>query len=76
MKKFWVVWREGGQSPKVQHESKTAAVCEAMRLSEKEGCDFYVLESVGRAGRPEIPVKYVDFEYEKEMFLKKHGASS
>jgi hypothetical protein len=44
--KFWVVWREGGQAPRVKHPTEAEATEEAVRLTNSAvGCHFYVLEA-------------------------------
>lgn len=44
--KFWVVWREGGQAPRVKHPTEAEATEEAVRLTNSAvGCCFYVLEA-------------------------------
>jgi hypothetical protein len=45
--KFWMVWKIGGTSPSVQHETAEAAKAEASRLAEKHpGERFVVLQAM------------------------------
>lgn len=44
--KFWMVFAEGGQSPRKQHYEKGEAEEEAQRLARLNGRPAYVLESV------------------------------
>jgi hypothetical protein len=46
------------------HETKELAVEEAVRLSVKENCRFYVLSVLGFAERKPFPVVYLDLNNE------------
>lgn len=51
---FWMVWRDGGESPKRKHETEEAAKAEARRLGRLfAGTTFHVLKAVG-AVVPEV----------------------
>lgn len=44
---FWLVWKDGGNSPTYRHQSKRDAVHEAERLSRSNPDEvFYVLKTV------------------------------
>lgn len=46
LKPFWLVWREGGGTPTVQHETEDAARAEAERLAKHvPGARFFVLRT-------------------------------
>lgn len=53
MKKFWMLFVEGGSSPTHKHESYLDALQEAKRIATKEnykGGAIYVLEATGLIG--------------------------
>jgi len=53
--KFWMVWREGGNIPRCQHDTKQGAQVEARRLASViPGSKFFVLESVGVACKVDV----------------------
>jgi len=44
---FWYVYREGGDPPRIKHESKAGAVMEAERLANAcPGVEFHVLKCI------------------------------
>lgn len=57
---FYVVWREGGESPTVRHESFKSAKKEAERLASTHQGKFFVLCSVGHAQR--VETEWVDHD--------------
>ena len=57
--KFWMVYSEGGQSPKAKHDSERSAAEEAHRLAKLNGRPAYVLESISGYEVPEpLVVKF------------------
>ncbi|AYJ85517.1 hypothetical protein D3Y57_05400 [Sphingomonas paeninsulae] len=55
-KEFFVVWRDGGNSPKYRHATYALAVTEAQRLSKvNPGAVFTVLKSVSAVTTPRPP---------------------
>lgn len=57
--RFWLVWcPDGKKPPKFEHPTQTSAEKEAVRLADKTGLEFYVLEAIGRAVRIDGRVKY------------------
>lgn len=51
--KFWMVYCEGGESPKQKHDSLDKAISEAHRITRRMGRNTSVLQCVGYC---EIPV--------------------
>ncbi len=45
--KFWMVYCEGGGSPKQKHETLDKAIDEAKRITQKEGKITYILGCIG-----------------------------
>ncbi len=60
--KFWMVYCEGGSSPKQKHETLSKANDEAKRITQKEGKPTYILGCVGyfEIPKPEPVFKSVD----------------
>ncbi len=60
--KFWMVYCEGGGSPKQKHETLDKAIDEAKRITQKEGKPTYILGCVGyfEIPKPEPVFKSVD----------------
>ena len=58
--RFWIVWCPEKGVPAKKHHTKDEAIAEAQRLARKtpENFMFYVMEAVGVAFRPELPVEY------------------
>lgn len=47
MNRFWMVWNEGNQNPRVKHSSSMLARSEAERLARSNpGQKFYVLDAI------------------------------
>ena len=65
MKKFWLVWRNGGSYPKVMHPSKNDAIAEAERIAAIEQSSVFVLEAIGFAKPEKPPVSYTELKKEK-----------
>lgn len=58
---FWMVWNEGGSSPRVKHETKVFAIHEAERLARMNpGQRFVVMEAV--AGRAVNDMQHIEYE--------------
>lgn len=45
--KFWMVYVESGDTPKVKHLTRQSAKEEAARLANKTGKVVYILEAIG-----------------------------
>lgn len=60
--KFWMVYCEGGSSPKQKHDTMIKAIEEAKRITQKEVKTTYVLGCVGycEIPKPEPVFKSVD----------------
>lgn len=43
---YWMLYVEGGESPKIQHPNKESAITEAKRLAKITGKKVTVLESI------------------------------
>lgn len=55
MKRFWMVWRVGGDAPTYQHESELSATDEAHRLARNNpGSVFTVLEAITAVKRQDV----------------------
>lgn len=55
MERFWLVWKQNGGLPTVQHDSDRSARQEAERLARVHaGSTFYVLELVGSCKKTDI----------------------
>lgn len=52
--KFWMVWRDGGGSPRYQHDSEESARVEAERLARAHGGTFHVLECTASCTRNDV----------------------
>lgn len=56
---FYLVWREGGNSPAYKHYSEATAREEAARLAQKEpGSRFYILPAAEYAICAVLPVEF------------------
>jgi len=58
MDKFWMVFLEGGSSPRHKHESFEDALAEAERLTAKQHQTAYILQSVGKVNIAIPPTVY------------------
>lgn len=62
---FWLVWRENGGAPRVQHATQARAENEAQRLAEQHlGSRFIVLAPVARFSVQRVTVERFDPELE------------
>jgi hypothetical protein len=66
--KFWMVYCEGGGSPKQKHDTVSKAILEAKRITQKEGKATYVLVSIGYCEIPVPEPVYTSF-YNKDEKL-------
>jgi len=58
--KFWAIWRKtGGAPPQKRHETRDAAIKEAIRLVRQTGEEYYILEATGIMRVRLAPVEYV-----------------
>lgn len=58
---FYLVWREGGNAPRVKHETVTQAENEAERLARQNpGVEFYVLTPTARAVERRVTITRFD----------------
>lgn len=62
-KKFWMVYREGGNSPIKKHFDVKEAEAEAMRVTIKTGKPAYVLESMCGFEVPQPEVTQFNTEF-------------
>lgn len=62
MKKFWAVWREGGQGAATkQHATKESAIAEAHRLATQQVASYYILEVIGIIAPPPMqPAQFTE----------------
>ena len=68
MKKFWMLFAEGGSSPTHKHESYLDAIQEAKRIASannyKGGC-IYILEATGVIGvRRTVDLVHTEIKYD------------
>ena len=61
MKKFWMLYVEGGESREEKHLRLNNAENEAHRLAEALGKPVYVLEAI-RVGTPKMVTTWEDLE--------------
>ena len=74
--KFWMVYCEGGSSPKQKHETINDAIEEARRITQKEGKAAYVLGCVGycEIPTPEPVFKLVDDPNQQQQYGRLVGS--
>lgn len=68
--KFWMVYCEGGSSPKQKHDTLSKAIEEAKRITQKEGKPTYILGCIGYC---EVPMPEPIFKLVDEPNYQKHG---
>ena len=59
---FFMVYLDGGDSPRVRHLTESIAVAEALRLATLTGKAAYVLRATRRFRRPEPVVEEITLE--------------
>lgn len=74
IKKFWMVYRVGGNGPTHQHATLTSAMKEAERLATQVGGGrFFVLEAVAHVEERRFTTTWLDDGAELRFQQEEHG---